>query len=81
MKFLGGREVIGILKGYDPLVNIVLDKAQEIIRDPRDPYKQTENTRELGLVVCRGKSVMLVCPQNGFEEIKNPFAEEEEAVI
>jgi hypothetical protein len=27
--------------------------------------------------VCRGTSVMLVCPTDGFEEIANPFLAEE----
>ncbi|KAJ2808720.1 U6 snRNP-associated protein Lsm7 [Coemansia guatemalensis] len=30
-KFIGGREVTGILKGFDQLLNIVLDEAVEII--------------------------------------------------
>ena len=29
---MGGREVIGTLKGYDPLVNLVLDDTQEFIK-------------------------------------------------
>jgi small nuclear ribonucleoprotein (snRNP)-like protein len=32
VKCLGGREVVGILKGYDELVNLVLDDADEYIR-------------------------------------------------
>jgi len=31
-------------------------------------------TRALGLVVCRGTSVVLISPQDGMEEIANPFA-------
>eukprot|EP01083_Nonionella_stella_P172989 595286_1 len=73
VKFQGGREVIGTLKGYDQLVNLVLDSVKEIIRDPNDPYKLTNKTRDLGLVVCRGTSVMCICPSKGFEEIQNPF--------
>ncbi len=53
VEFQGGREVIGTLKGYDQLVNLVLDSVKEIIRDPSDPYKLTNKTRDLGLVVCR----------------------------
>jgi hypothetical protein len=33
----------------------------------------TEKTRNLGLVVVRGTQVSLVSPQDGFEEIANPF--------
>jgi U6 snRNA-associated Sm-like protein LSm7 len=42
---LGGRESSGILKGFDPLLNLVLDNTIEYLRDPDDPYKLTEDTR------------------------------------
>ena len=32
VKFNGGREASGILKGYDALLNLVLDNATEYIR-------------------------------------------------
>eukprot|EP00612_Vaucheria_litorea_P008011 CAMPEP_0171472720 /NCGR_PEP_ID=MMETSP0946-20130122/1436_1 /TAXON_ID=109269 /ORGANISM="Vaucheria litorea, Strain CCMP2940" /LENGTH=79 /DNA_ID=CAMNT_0012002391 /DNA_START=32 /DNA_END=268 /DNA_ORIENTATION=- len=57
VKFNGGREVTGMLKGYDQLVNLVLDDCVEFIRDPLDPNKITNETRNLGLVVCRGTQV------------------------
>jgi len=72
-KFSGGREVTGILKGYDQLVNIVLDDTTEYMRDPYDPYKITDKTRKLGLTVARGTAVMLVSPTDGTQEIANPF--------
>ena len=110
VKFMGGREVVGVLKGYDALLNLVLDETQgraspraeqgreqslmraalalhadptptapaEYLKAPDDPYKLLDETRALGLTVCRGTSVMLVCPTNGFEEISNPFLEAEE---
>jgi U6 snRNA-associated Sm-like protein LSm7 len=77
VKFAGGREVIGTLKGYDPLVNLVLDDAEEYLRDPEDFYKLLDKTRQLGLVVCRGTAVVLICPTDGMEEISNPFAQAE----
>lgn len=43
------------------------------ISDPDDPYKLVEDTRPLGLVVCRGTSVVLICPVDGMEAIQNPF--------
>ncbi len=43
------------------------------LTDPDDPYKLTEDTRQLGLVVCRGTSVTLICPADGMEAIANPF--------
>lgn len=61
-------------QGFDPLLNIVLDQTIEYMRDQDDPYKQTNETRPLGLVVCRGTSVVLISPQDGMEEIANPFA-------
>ncbi|KAG5674602.1 hypothetical protein PVAND_004556 [Polypedilum vanderplanki] len=73
VKFAGGRECSGILKGFDPLLNLVLDNTTEYLRDPDEPYKFSEDTRNLGLVVCRGTSVVLICPQDGMEAISNPF--------
>ncbi|XP_022257462.1 U6 snRNA-associated Sm-like protein LSm7 isoform X1 [Limulus polyphemus] len=73
VKFQGGREATGILKGYDPLLNLVLDNTTEFLRDPDDPFKLTEDTRTLGLVVCRGTAVVVVCPMDGLESIPNPF--------
>lgn len=81
VKFQGGREVSGTLKGYDQLVNIVLDDCVEYLRDtqPSEPAaaadgpKSTEETRSIGLVVCRGTSVMLISPVDGTQEIANPF--------
>jgi U6 snRNA-associated Sm-like protein LSm7 len=73
VKFQGGREVTGILKGYDQLANIVLDMSVESLRDESDPYTLTGETRDLGLVVCKGKSVMCIMPDDGMEEIENPF--------
>lgn len=77
VKFSGGREAAGVLKGYDPLLNLVLDDTTEYLRDPDDPYKLTEDTRTLGLVVCRGTSVVLICPADGMEAIANPFVQQE----
>ncbi|XP_059243603.1 U6 snRNA-associated Sm-like protein LSm7 [Mustela nigripes] len=69
----------GILKGFDPLLNLVLDGTVEYMRDPDDQYKLTEDTRQLGLVVCRGTSVVLICPQDGMEAIPNPFIQQQDA--
>lgn len=32
VKFAGGSEAAGILKGYDPLLNLVLDNTTEFLR-------------------------------------------------
>ena len=77
VKFQGGREATGVLKGFDPLLNLVLDGTTEYLRDPDDPFKLSDDTRPLGLVVCRGTSVVLVCPVDGMEAIANPFLQQE----
>ena len=41
--------------------------------DPEDPYRTTDDIRKLGLLVARGTSVMLISPEDGMEEIANPF--------
>lgn len=75
MKFAGGREVVGVLKGFDPLVNVVLDECVEFLRDAADSAVLTTQTRNIGLVVCRGTSVIFVAPTEpgDMEEIANPF--------
>ncbi|CAD5112402.1 DgyrCDS1623 [Dimorphilus gyrociliatus] len=77
VKFAGGREASGVLKGFDPLLNLVLDGTTEHLRDPDDPYKITNDTRQLGLTVCRGTAVLLICPAEGMESIANPFLAQE----
>ncbi|KAF9872222.1 putative LSM domain-containing protein [Colletotrichum karsti] len=74
VKFNGGREVTGTLKGYDALMNLVLDEVQEVMRDEEG----NETTRSLGLVVARGTLLVLVSPLDGSEPIANPFAQPEE---
>ncbi|KAM0254907.1 hypothetical protein ACHAQJ_006279 [Trichoderma viride] len=74
VKFNGGREVRGTLKGYDALMNLVLDEVQETLRDEEG----NESSRSLGLVVVRGTLLVLISPTDGSEEIANPFAQPEE---
>lgn len=122
VKFGGGREVEGVLKGFDKLDNLgeftaraldmtillvtldspiaffpsdiltkllhllplhllpplVIDECTEYLRDPEDAFKVTENTRKLGLVVCRGPQVSLISPTEGLEQIENPFEEDDD---
>jgi U6 snRNA-associated Sm-like protein LSm7 len=73
VKCLGGRELRGILRGYDDLVNLVVDECDEFLRDSEDLSRLTDKTRKLGLIVVRGTQVSLVSPDDGFEEISNPF--------
>ncbi|KAH7628420.1 hypothetical protein SMAC4_12942 [Sordaria macrospora] len=74
VKFNGGREVTGTLKGYDALMNLVLDDVQEAVRDEEG----NETTRPLGLVVARGTLLVVISPVDGSEVIANPFAQQEE---
>ncbi|KAJ4678496.1 U6 snRNP-associated protein Lsm7 [Exophiala dermatitidis] len=69
VKFNGGREIVGTLKGYDQLMNLVLDDVKETMRDDEG----NETTRPLGLVVARGTLLVLISPLDGSEEIENPF--------
>jgi len=71
VKFTGGREVTGILKGYDQLLNLVLDEVQEEVQEPE------VHIRSLGLTVLRGPTITLLSPVDGLEEIANPFMAQE----
>jgi U6 snRNA-associated Sm-like protein LSm7 len=75
VKFTGGREIVGIMRGYDSLLNFVLDDCREYLRDPADPYKLLPTTRHLGRTVCRGGGVLYVMPTAGVHDIPDPFAE------
>lgn len=77
VKFAGGREVVGVLKSFDGLQNIVLDDAVEYIRDPADPNTVTEATRYLGLLVVRGTATTILGPEDGLKAIANPFLDDE----
>ncbi|ODV86616.1 hypothetical protein CANARDRAFT_27044 [[Candida] arabinofermentans NRRL YB-2248] len=76
--FIGGRKVTGTLKGFDQLMNLVLDDSDESIRDPSDNRVFTGETRKLGLVVVRGPLLLTISPVEGFEVIDNPFNQPEE---
>jgi U6 snRNA-associated Sm-like protein LSm7 len=80
-------KVKGILKGYDQLLNLVLDEVEEEIQGKmfqvlvnRSLCSESEpepHTRLLGLVVLRGPTITLVSPVDGSEEIANPFNTQE----
>lgn len=83
--------VTGLLKGYDQLMNLVLDDVKESMRGMSCPpcpvsslgliYPDDEgndNTRSLGLIVARGTLIVLISPADGSEEIANPFVQPEE---
>ena len=66
IKFQGNKQVKGILVGFDTLQNIVIDQTVEI-----DDELKIGN--ELGLVVCRGPSILFIAPFEGSLVIDNPF--------
>lgn len=81
-----------MLKGYDALMNLVLDDVKEALRGEdteRDSsvYFQAnrrlddegnEMTRSLGLVIVRGTLLVVISPVDGSEVIANPFLQESE---
>jgi small nuclear ribonucleoprotein G len=52
LKINGGRAVEGILRGYDPFMNLVLDETVE--------FTKTGGRNNIGMVVIRGNSVVLL---------------------
>ena len=55
LRMNGDRRIIGIMKGYDQYMNIVLDEAKEIPKT-RGQGENVQN-RELGMIVIRGASI------------------------
>jgi U6 snRNA-associated Sm-like protein LSm7 len=78
VNFTGGRQVIGTLKGFDQLVNLVLEDTVENLRDGKDSGKLSGASRNLGTVMCRGTTVTLITPEDGYGAIANPFVQEDE---
>ena len=81
--------VTGILKGYDQLLNLVLDEVQEEVQGAgilhclhvgwltRVILEPEVHIRSLGLTVLRGPTITLLSPVDGLEEIANPFMAQE----
>ncbi|QLQ79635.1 hypothetical protein HG537_0C02820 [Torulaspora globosa] len=70
VKLMGGRLVTGVLKGYDQLMNLVLDETLEYMRDPEDSSViLKDKTRNLGLIVIRGTVLLSLSPCDGSEVI------------
>ncbi|QLL32760.1 hypothetical protein HG536_0D02820 [Torulaspora globosa] len=70
VKLMGGRLVTGVLKGYDQLMNLVLDETLEYMRDPEDSSViLKDKTRSLGLIVIRGTVLLSLSPCDGSEVI------------
>ena len=52
LRINGGRQVEGVLRGFDPFMNIVLDNSIE--------YTKQGHQKEIGMVVIRGNSVVML---------------------
>lgn len=65
---MGGRLVVGVLKGYDQLMNLVLDETIEYMRDSNDKNSK-DKTRSLGFTVIRGNILASINPMDGSEII------------
>ncbi|EER04070.1 Small nuclear ribonucleoprotein G, putative [Perkinsus marinus ATCC 50983] len=51
VKLNADRHVVGVVRGYDQFMNLVLDNAVELV-------SRTEK-REIGMVVIRGNSILM----------------------
>ncbi|MEM2933570.1 MAG: LSm family protein [Methanocellales archaeon] len=54
VRLKGGREFRGELQGYDPHMNLVLDKAEELVNG--------QVIKKLGTIVVRGDTIVYVSP-------------------
>merc|ERR1712227_137169 len=52
IKVNGGRKVEGILRGFDPFMNLVIDDATE--------YRKDASSHTMGMCVIRGNSVLMI---------------------
>ncbi|MCQ5337651.1 MAG: LSm family protein [Candidatus Methanomethylicia archaeon] len=55
VKLKGGREIRGLIKSFDQHLNLVLENAEELIGENKEP-------RKLGTVIVRGDNVVLISP-------------------
>ncbi len=54
VRLRGGRQVRGILRGFDAHMNLILDDAEEILEDG--------STKSRGTIVVRGDNVVFIAP-------------------
>ena len=52
LRLNGNRSVTGVLRGFDPFMNLVIDDAVENVN--------TQQKNHIGMVVIRGNSVVLM---------------------
>ncbi|TMW66894.1 hypothetical protein Poli38472_012010 [Pythium oligandrum] len=51
-----GRNIIGVLKGYDQAINVVLDDSFERVYSQKEPVEAVE----LGLYIVRGDNISVI---------------------
>ncbi|MFX0122507.1 MAG: LSM domain-containing protein [Candidatus Hodarchaeota archaeon] len=61
LKVRGQREIRGILRSYDPHLNLYLEDA-EMIYPPKEEDDQEAVTESLGNIILRGDNVILISP-------------------
>ncbi|UCE12384.1 MAG: hypothetical protein JSV04_09300 [Candidatus Heimdallarchaeota archaeon] len=61
LKVRGRREIRGILRSYDPHLNLYLEDA-EMIYPPKEEENQESETETLGNIILRGDNVILISP-------------------
>lgn len=88
VKFIGGRQITGVLTGFDQLMNLVLENVEETITGTLNFFlipnsfiltaaeDAPAKKRNFGRVVVRGTSLLTLGPFDGSEEIDNPFVQE-----
>ncbi|VDD85052.1 unnamed protein product [Enterobius vermicularis] len=59
LKLNGSRQVSGVLRGFDPFMNIVVEDAVEHLKNGE--------TKPLGMVVVRGNSIAVMEPKERLE--------------
>ncbi|CAI5745567.1 unnamed protein product [Peronospora destructor] len=62
-----GRNIIGVLKGFDQCVNVVLDESFERVFSLKEPVEAVE----LGLYIIRGDNISVIggVPDNIREQV------------
>ncbi|CAD5221345.1 unnamed protein product [Bursaphelenchus okinawaensis] len=54
-KLNGNRKVTGVLRGFDPFMNLIIEEAVE--------HPKTGEPKSIGMVVVRGNSIVTMEPQ------------------